>query len=293
MSNADALREAYAACSALAASHYENFPVASHLLPRRVRPAVAVIYAFARRADDIADEGDAPAEQRLAELENYREGLRRIERGEAPSSPLFHALGDVIECHRLPLQPFFDLLSAFAQDVEKRRYNDFDELRDYCRRSADPVGRLMLYLVGEGSEENLQLSDQICSALQLINFYQDLQQDIHENDRIYLPQDEMERFGVSEAHLREGRCDEAMQALLAFQLRRAEEMMREGAELGGRLSGRFGLEIRLIIEGGLMVLERLGTKRGSCFSRPRLRRLDYLRLLWRALRPGAAMRRAR
>ncbi len=277
------LESAYRHCEQLARNHYENFPVASWLLPRALRRPIAVIYAFARSADDFADEGERSEEERLALLAGYMEKLNAMARGEAGDDPVFIALADVIQRHRLPLQLFHDLLSAFAQDVTKRRYRDFAELLDYCRRSANPVGRLLLHLSGNDSEENLQLSDSICSALQLINFYQDLAQDFDENGRIYIPQQELDRFTVTSDHFAERSNAKEMVALMRYQVARAREMMERGAPLGRRLKGRFGLEIRFIIEGGLAVIERLEQCAAEPFTRPRLRKGDWLRALWRAL----------
>jgi squalene synthase HpnC len=281
--SAPSLNDAYRHCQQLAQRHYENFPVASRLLPRRIRRAVAVIYAFARTADDIADEGDAGTETRLAELDRYAESLDRIAGGEETDDPIFTALADVISHHQLPLSLFHDLLSAFRQDVTKKRYRDFSEVLDYCRRSANPVGRLLLHLNGAADRANLAASDHICSALQLINFLQDLQQDYQENGRIYLPQDEMQRFGVEESHLAAAISDERMQQLIDFQLKRIELMLAEGAVLGERLKGRFGLEIRLIIAAGIKVTERLMAHGGEVYARPRLRPSDYLQILLQGL----------
>ncbi len=272
--------QAYAWCRELAQSHYENFPVASHLLPRAMRDGVAAIYAFARRADDIADEGDNDAATRLALLDDYAAQLERLPDAD---DPVFIALADLIPRHKLPKQLFHDLLSAFRQDVTTTRYENFDALLDYCRRSANPVGRLLLYLNDSASEENLRLSDQICSALQLINFMQDLQQDYRENNRIYLAHDEMARFGVSEEDIAQQRNSESVIALIDFQLARIREMMLDGAALGSQLRGRFGLEIRLIIEAGLKVTDKLARHGGDVFTRPRLTKIDYLKILWYAL----------
>ena len=161
----------------MSVGHYENFPVASALLPAPLRHPVSVIYRFARTADDFADEGNLRPAERLALLDGYRAEMRRIEAGEPAASPLFRELRDVITAHRLPFEPFYDLLDAFSQDVTKLRYANFAEVRDYCRRSADPVGRLMLHLYGEIDDENVACSDAICSALQLINFWQDVDTD--------------------------------------------------------------------------------------------------------------------
>src|SRR5213595_1451857 len=180
--------------------HYENFPVASVLLPRRLVPAVEAIYAFARSADDLADEGDAAPHERLAALAAYEAALGAIGRGEPAADPMFERLGAVIAQYRLPLRPFYDLLSAFKQDVQTGRYSNFELLLDYCRRSANPVGFLMLSLYGATDEVNLHDSDLICSALQLINFLQDVGID-REKDRIYLPLDDLDRFGVAPEQL--------------------------------------------------------------------------------------------
>jgi squalene synthase HpnC len=178
----------------MSVGHYENFPVASVLLPARLRPAVAAIYWFARSADDFADEGEAPPAARLARLDAYRAELDRIAAGAAPESSRFVALAGVIRRHGLPLGPFHDLLDAFSQDVRKGRYATFAEVLDYCRRSANPVGRLMLQLFGAAAPTDLARSDAICTGLQLANFWQDAARDWRKG-RIYLPQDEMARFG--------------------------------------------------------------------------------------------------
>src|SRR5512143_2479690 len=213
----------------LARKYYENFPVASWVLPRKMRLAVAVIYAFARTADDLADEGPGNEATRLNQLDSYRHKLERMAANEAVNDPVFIALADTVRQHRLPLQLLFDLLSAFRQDVTKKRYASFAELRDYCRRSADPVGRLLLHLNGSADEINLKLSDQICSSLQLINFLQDIDQDYRENNRIYIPLDEMAQHGVDETWFHERRSDDAMRALVNLQIKRARQMMLAGA----------------------------------------------------------------
>ncbi|WP_197722873.1 squalene synthase HpnC [Sulfurivermis fontis] len=278
------LAEAYAFCEQMARSHYENFPVASRLLPARLRRPTAVIYAFARSADDCADEGDRPQEMRLALLAGYDHELDAIARGEASRNPVFIALADVMARHGLPHPLFHDLVDAFRQDVTQRQYDDFAALLDYCRRSANPVGRLLLHLNDAASPENLALSDRICTALQLINFYQDLAQDYDENGRIYIPRDEMQHYGVGPEHFRDRRNDPALQELLRLQYRRARTLMLAGAPLGRRLRGRFGWEIRLIIAGGLRVLERLEQQVATApFDRPRLRRRDWPGILWRSL----------
>ncbi len=276
------LADAYCHCLNLTRSHYENFPVASRLLPRQLQQPISVIYAFARSADDFADEGDLSVEVRLARLDDYVSKLDALRAQHELADPIFIALADVIVSHQLPFEPFYDLLSAFRQDVTKKRYADFGEVLDYCRRSANPVGRLVLHLARAATSDNLRESDAICSALQLINFWQDLDQDLTENDRIYLPQDEMATHGVSVEQLAARRSDAALRALLDAQIERARRLMLSGAPLGGRLKGRLGLEIRATVQGGLGVLNALA-RREDLFARPRLRRRDWLGILWRAV----------
>jgi squalene synthase HpnC len=268
--------------------HYENFPVASILLPRRLRPAVETIYAFARGADDVADEGDAAPPERLAALERYRAALDAIGRGEPQSEPMFARLAAVVAEYRLPLQPLRDLLSAFSQDVLTQRYPDYATLLDYCRRSANPVGRLMLELYGAADNVRLRQSDAVCSALQLINFWQDVAIDIGKG-RIYLPMDELARFGVSAVAIERGQADEAWRALMAFQVARARALMQDGAPLALHLPGRIGWELRLVVQGGLRILERIERAGYDVFRhRPRLGARDWLAVAWRALRMGRA-----
>ncbi len=267
----------------MSVDHYENFPVASLLLPSRLRRPVSVIYRFARSADDFADEGDLAPPARLALLEGYRAELDRLKAGRAPKAPLFRELDDVIAAHHLPFEPFYDLLDAFSQDVTKLRYATFAEVMDYCRRSADPVGRLMLRLYGRFDERNVASSDSVCSALQLINFWQDVELDFLKN-RIYLPQDEMARFGVSEAQIAARDASGGWWGLMRFQIERARSMMLAGAPLATRLPGRIGLEIRTVVQGGLKILEKLERVRGDVFRRrPVLKAYDWPLLLCRAL----------
>ncbi len=213
--------DAYRECRALARSHYENFPVASHLLPRRMRDPVAAIYVFARRADDLADEGTFDDEERLAALAAMAADLDATAAGRPPDDALWQALADAIPRFGLPLAPFHDLLSAFRQDVTQHRFDSFDDLRDYARRSADPVGRLLLRLADQATPNNIADSDRICTGLQLINFLQDLHQDFIERDRLYIPRADLAAFGVSEARLRSGAGDADIDALLAHQIERA------------------------------------------------------------------------
>lgn len=266
----------------MAVDHYENFPVASILLPRHLRRAVEIIYHFARQADDFADEGDLPEAERLARLDEFRAELRRIEHNETPHTPLFQDLAKIVQQYRLPLQLFFDLLDAFSQDVVKKRYADFDELLDYCRRSANPVGRLLLHLYDEATPHNLAYSDAICTSLQLINFWQDVAKD-YAIARIYLPQDDMALFGVTEAHIDERLVDRAWQQLMQFQVERARALMKSGAPLGTILGGRIGLELRLIIAGGNRILDKIERVHYDVFrKRPVLRPHDWIIMLFKS-----------
>jgi len=258
--------------------HYENFPVASLLVPARLREPIRVIYRFARSADDFADEGEDPPDVRLRKLAEYRRQLA------APAEPLLREVAKIIREHELPVELFADLLDAFAQDVTRKRYASFAEVMEYCRRSANPVGRLLLHLFKRTSERDLQDSDAICSALQLINFWQDIELDYAKDRRVYLPQDEMARFGVTERHLAEKICDRAWEHLLQFQTQRTRALMLSGAGLGQRLPGRIGLEIRATIQGGLRILEKMERAGYDVFRRrPRLRPFDWPLLFLRAV----------
>ena len=264
--------------------HYENFPVASILMPRRLVPAVETIYAFARGADDVADEGDATPAERLAGLAEYEAALDDIAAGRTPARPVFARLGQVVAQFGLPLQPLRDLLSAFRQDVVTTRYPDYAGLLDYCRRSANPVGRLMLALYGVDGERDLAEADAICSALQLINFWQDVGIDIAKG-RIYLPQEDLLRFGVSESAIEAGLDTPAWRALMAFEVERARALMLSGAPLAARLPGRIGWELRFVVQGGLRILEGIERAGYDVYRRrPKIGKRDYLLMLWRALR---------
>lgn len=276
---------AYRHCEQLANSHYENFPVASRFLPKQIRRPIAVIYAFARTADDMADEGNAPATLRIQALEAYGRQLDHLNQS---LDPVFIALSHVMQQHDLPLQLFHDLLSAFKMDVTKHRYASFEELLVYCRHSANPIGRLLVYLNRRVSDQNLQLADAICTALQLINFYQDLQQDYQENNRIYLPQDEMQSYGVTEQHFKRLDSDTAMQKLMRFQVQRACDMLLSGWPLATILPARMGFELKMVVAGGLRICEKLLNNK-DVFTRPRLSKSDWLKMAWRATIPAQSI----
>ncbi len=267
----------------MSVNHYENFPVASALLPAHLRRPVHLIYAFARQADDFADEGNVPAALRLSRLAEFSSGLDAIENGAKPTTPLFAHLAEIVRQFELPLDLFRDLLSAFSQDVVKSRYANFTELLDYCRRSANPVGRLMLHLYRATEPRNLIWSDNICSSLQLINFWQDVEIDYRKN-RIYLPGEDMAQYAVTEAHIAGRNADKSWSDLMSFQIDRARDMLLTGAPLGQALPGRIGLELRMIVMGGKRVLDKLQAGGGDVFRhRPVLRSIDWPVMLYRSL----------
>ncbi len=275
----------------MSVDHYENFPVASVLCPPRLRPAVAAIYGFARTADDIADEGDAPATQRLADLAAYRSDLDAVVAGQSPSprwAKVFEPLAAALRRFALPPALLTDLLSAFAQDVVKQRYADRAELLDYCRRSANPVGRLLLHLYGVDDADSLRRSDAICTALQLANFWQDLGVDTRRG-RLYLPLADCERHGVDPQDALAGRDSPALRTLLAAQVDWTRSLMTDGAPLVHAVPGRGGWELRGVVQGGLRILEKIAAADFACLSqRPTLKALDVPLLAWRALRMRAA-----
>jgi len=266
--------------------HYENFPVASWLVPARVRPAIVAIYAFARGADDLADEGDAPTAVRLAALDRYAAMLDAIERGETPGKKPFDALARAIRAHALPIEPFRDLLSAFRQDVTTPRYATFADVLDYCRRSANPVGRLLLALYGVSGTAERSASDAVCTGLQLTNFWQDVALD-WKKGRVYLPGEDLSRFEVTEAQIAEGRCNDCWRALMAFQTARARGLLESGRPLTRRMPWRAGLELSAVIAGGLRILSRIDAIGGDVFhQRPTLARRDWLVVALRAVFPA-------
>ena len=277
--------------------HYENFPVASWLCPSALRPAIAAIYRFARTADDIADEGPASVDERRMLLAEYAGALERAARGDTSGrwQAVFAPLAVAIVRHRLPLAPLTDLLSAFAQDTGNPPYADRATLLDYCARSANPVGRLLLHLAGVADREALAQSDAVCTALQLINFWQDLSVDLPRG-RVYVTGADATRFGLAAAQLRAGADSDASRALVRSLVAWARASMLVGAPLVHRLPGRMGWELRLVVQGGLRVLDKI--EAGGCNAlsqRPIIGRADLPWLAWRAMRmrrPVAAARHA-
>lgn len=271
-------------------THYENFPVASWLCPAALRPPIAAIYAFARTADDMTDEGDASPAQRLEQLQDYRLQLHAIAKGQPPQprwATIFTPLQYQLQQWQLPVHLLDDLLNAFVQDVAKTRdqtsYADRAELLDYCRRSANPVGRLLLHLYGIHDDQALAQSDAICSALQLINFWQDLSEDIPRG-RHYLTDADCARFNVSRTQLNALQLTPDIQRLIASNTAWARTLMQQGAPLVHRLPGRIGWELRLVVQGGLRILDKVQAQQGhNLHTRLTLHKTDVARMLWRAL----------
>ena len=270
----------------MSVEHYENFPVASWLCPPALRPAVAAIYWFARTADDLADEGEAQPCDRLADLHAYRADLAAVAASDRVSerwSGVFEPLGSILSVHALPIAPFNDLLSAFEQDVVKHEYADRAELLDYCRRSASPVGRLLLSLYGVTGAEALRQSDAVCTALQLANFWQDLGLDVS-CGRFYIPALDLAQYAGARQAMSDGHDTPQTRAVLADVVAWARSLMLDGAALVHAIPGRAGWELRLVVQGGLRILEKIDALGfATVRTRPALRWHDAPLLLWRAL----------
>jgi squalene synthase HpnC len=287
-----ALARAYDYCAHMAREHYENFPVASRLLPRSMRPHIAAIYAFARRADDFADEGALEPEHRLRLLDDWGHRLRAAAAGRPPhdagTEPLafkddglvFDALADTIRACRLPVSLFEDLLSAFRQDVTTTRYATWADVLDYCRRSANPVGRLVLRVSGRDRPELDAVSDAVCTALQLTNFWQDLGRDWHDRNRLYVPQDEMAQAGALERDLTDGRLTGEWRGVLSSLIARTRDLFFAGRTVADHVSGRLRWELRVTWLGGMRILQKVDDARQRSFDeRPTLTAGDAAVLL--------------
>ncbi|MGH9312902.1 MAG: squalene synthase HpnC [Vicinamibacterales bacterium] len=277
------LRAAYAECARLAREHYENFPVASLLLPRAMRPHVAAVYAFARVADDFADEGTRSVEERLRLLDDWSARLHRHPEHSAHPEHLFVALHNTIREKHLPVSLLDDLLSAFRQDVTVRRYATWDDLLDYCLRSANPVGRLVLRIAGHDDRRLDRVSDALCTALQLANFWQDLERD-WKKGRLYVPRADLEAAGADEADLDARRITPAWRAALATVAARTRALFDGGRAVADGVSGRLRWELRLTWLGGVRILDRLERDGFDVFRhRPALGPADAPVIVWRAL----------
>jgi squalene synthase HpnC len=272
------LEDAYRYCAKLARSHYENFTIASWLMPRAMHRHMYAIYAYARIADDFADE-----ERDLAKLDGWEAELDRAYAGH-PNHPVFIALADTVRRFDIPRDPFADLLSAFRSDVDFTGFETMDDLRGYCSRSANPVGRLVLYLFGYRDAERQQLSDRICTGLQLANFWQDVAIDLTK-DRIYFPRADLQKFNYLSADLKRHLVSAEFFALMKYEVEAAREMLREGAALHAIVDRRLRRDILMFAGGGLAILRAIEQVGYDVFNRrPALGKFDYLRLGWRAIR---------
>lgn len=285
------IKESYRYCRSIALSHYENFPVASILLPSTLRSHFYSIYAFARIADDFADEAQVAGgpDARLALLARWREMLVDCYGGTA-THPVFVALGETASKFALPLALFEDLISAFSQDVTKKRYETFAELLDYCRRSANPIGRLVLLLFGYKGQQLCLLSDSVCTGLQLTNHWQDLAIDLA-RDRVYLPIEDIARFGLAVEELKNPMRRDRVCRLLAFEVARTRSFFDDGERICDAVAGRLALELRAVWLGGVTILDRIERSGYDVFSqRPRITTLDKLRIASLAIARKAAGR---
>jgi len=273
------LDRAYKYCERLARSHYENFPVGSALIPKKLRKHFYSIYAFARIADDFADEGyggEYTERERLDLLDQWRAMLMASAASRA-THPVFVALAETRARFDLPVELFDDLLSAFKQDVTRRRYESFEQLQDYCRRSANPIGRLILLLFGYRDEERLSWSDDICTALQLANHWQDVAVDL-DKDRVYLPDEDLSRFDLDVDDLKRRKNDERFRHLMKFEVDRTREMFARGKPLCTSVRGRLGVELRAVWLGGMRIIERIEQNDYDVFTRrPVITSTDKLR----------------
>lgn len=276
----------------MSVDHYENFPVASVLLPKRLRQPIKHIYWFSRSADDLADEGNHSATWRLEQLQGYRDALKQIQSGHLhieahdPRHAIFTPLAPVIQEHKLPISLFSDLLTAFEQDVTVKRHLNYEELYYYCTHSANPVGRILLHLYNEQRPDSLSMSDAICTGLQLTNFWQDIAID-WKKDRVYIPIDTLSQFNLSEDYIAARSAQQPTSAtdnkhwlrMMQQQVEQTRQLLRSGMPLAARLPGRISLELRLIILGGLRILERLDEVDYDVFTRrPTLTKADWVLL---------------
>lgn len=264
-------------------ARYENIPCMARFLPSELRQPVSLIYAFVQRARDLADDVSVEAMQRLSLLNGFRTELEQISSGNTPDLPLFRDLAAMTTQYSVPLEPFFDLLDAFSQDVVKIRYTDFTEVMQYCRCSANPVGRLLLHLYGAREKRYLAYSDSICSSLKLISLLQNIAID-YKIGRIYLPLDEMEKYKITESHIAGSDNGGMWETFMLSQIERARQILHAGAPLGTILPGRVGLEVRITIMGGKSILRKLHKKRGNVFKqRPVLKPSDWAYMLLRSI----------
>jgi squalene synthase HpnC len=280
------LATAYLECTALAKAHYENFPVASILLPKKIRQAVCVVYTFARVADDIADEGKLSSIERLAALDELQRQLSCIASNTATNlKPHMLALKDTIEKFSLPITLFSDLLIAFKQDVTQNRYPNFSQVLTYCQYSANPVGRILLHLTNNASQTNLIYSDFICSALQFINMLQDFRQDLIVRNRLYLPQADLAKFDLDEHNLLARAQQAKLREYISYSASIAKKLLDNGRALSQQVGGFFGLELRLMIKSAYTILEKVATN-PNIEQRVTLSKFDFFKIFCKVILHG-------
>ncbi|HUN64527.1 MAG TPA: squalene synthase HpnC [Bacteroidota bacterium] len=274
--------EAFQYCARLTEAHYENFPVASLLIPDQKRPYIQAIYAFSRMADDFADEGDLTKEERLRRLDEWETALRDCYNGIA-THPVFIALRETVKQQRIPPEPLLDLIAAFKRDVVQSRYETFADLLDYCRCSANPVGRIVLMIFDHRNDDLFRKSDAICTALQLTNFWQDVAVDARK-DRLYIPLEDMRSHSYSESSWKKGEYSEEFRNLMKFQVERTRTFFFDGAELPRLVEKELQIELRLVWFGGMSVLRMLERRKYDIFSRrPSLSLFDKAVILGKGL----------
>jgi len=274
------LDAAYAYCAEITEAHYENFPVASFFLPQEKRPYIQAIYAFSRIADDYADELNIPREERLEKLNDWEEKLHQCYEGNA-DHPVFIALKDTVNRNDIPIGPLKDLLTAFKRDVVQNRYETFEDLLSYCKCSANPVGRLVLMIFNYRDEKLFDLSDCICTALQLTNFWQDVRVD-REKDRLYIPIEDMRRYGYSPDNWKDGIFNDGFRKLLKYEVERTREMFYKGAELPSLVAKDLQLELKLIWFGGMEILWMIEKNRCDVInSRPQFNTFNKFKIFLR------------
>jgi hydroxysqualene synthase len=273
--------DGYRYCESIARSHYENFPVASRFISKDIRKYIWTIYAFARMADDYADAPGFTLAERMDNLNQWELYLDECYSGN-PTHRVFAALAETVERFQIPRELFQNLLAAFRADVTLKRYETYGDVLAYCRNSANPIGRLLLLLLNYRSEPMMQLSDSICTALQLTNFWQDVSVDLR-NDRIYLPLEDLEEFGYSEQDLFNRTVDDRFRTMMAFQVRRTADLFVEGKPLLSMVGKDLSMELKLTWNGGTRILQKIHKQNYDVLSkRPALSALDKLGLLFRS-----------
>ncbi|MCK9279403.1 MAG: squalene synthase HpnC [Melioribacteraceae bacterium] len=266
----------------LAKRHYENFPVISYFLPKRLRKPVALLYHFSRTADDIADEGNISDEERIIKLHEFIDSFSNCLIGKYDND-FWKALHSTINKYNLTPKYFYDLLNAFEMDCKKKNFNNFDEILYYCQHSANPVGRIMLEFINIRDEKTLKYSDNICTALQLTNFYQDISLDIPK-DRIYIPLDELDKFDITVDKFKTKNFNEDLRLLMKFQLKRCSELFNEGKKILLLLPKNFRRQIKMTILGGEEILKKIESQNYNVTDyRPTLRKIDYIKIMIKSI----------